>query len=245
MSKARFEIRRVTPGSSDYENYLSLRHAIFCEELGRVPLAAATDGAGRPLESDCFDPYSMHLSCVDLQSGNTVACGRLILPNPLGLNVTRRYLLEYKKPAHIVGEISRLAIATPMRRRRSSQSPTDVPPAEALLEEGGAAAGIRRSEGSEITFLMYRELYHLARAEGLEYCYAAMEDCLGRLLTWLGFPFRPIGPLNRDVAPPRRPFLIGADAMRNRLYQRDPSRFAFMFGAESEVCSGEPAHQAA
>jgi N-acyl amino acid synthase of PEP-CTERM/exosortase system len=240
MNDGRFEIRQVFFGSSDYFNYLSLRHKVFCEELARVPAAARMDALGRRLESDCFDRYSLHLACRDVEQDTFVACGRLILPNPLGLNITRRYALDEKKPAEIVGEISRLAIATPIRRSRNA-SPQGLRSAAAQdVYDAAADLRLHRTVGSQIALFLYREFFRHAQQQGISYCYAAMEECLGRLLSWMGFPFRPIGPLNREVSPPRRPYLIGADALRTSLFRRNPQRFDFFF-QEDALSQAAPA----
>jgi hypothetical protein len=80
---------------------------------------------------------------------------------------------------------------------------------------------------------MYREIFLLCSSIGIEYCYAAMDDRFSRLLQAIGFPFRPVSPLNTAVAPPRRVYLIGSDDIERSLAQRDQRILDFIKGREA------------
>ena len=60
---------------------------------------------------------------------------------------------------------------------------------------------------------MHREIYQLCKSDLISYCVAAMEVRFGRLLTMLGYPFIPVGPINDSVQPKRRVFLISTIEM--------------------------------
>jgi len=75
---------------------------------------------------------------------------------------------------------------------------------------------------------MYREIYQLCKASGVDYCVAAMDSHFSRLLIALGFPFVPVGPVNEGVSPPRRVFLISALEIERSLGAREEAVLRFM-----------------
>ncbi len=75
---------------------------------------------------------------------------------------------------------------------------------------------------------MYREVYQLCRQTGLDYCMAAMDNLFSRLLTRLGFPFVAVGPMNPNVLPPRRVYIISATEMERMLGTREATILQFM-----------------
>ena len=89
---------------------------------------------------------------------------------------------------------------------------------------------------------MYREVYQLCRQTGLDYCMAAMDNLFSRLLTRLGFPFVAVGPMNPNVLPARRVYIISATEIERMLGAREPAILQFMQTQLST--SEEPASQA-
>lgn len=225
-----YEYVIVSPGTGAYQEYLSLRHEVFCEELKRVtPNRRRTDG--RAIESDDYDVHSLHVLCRSLETGAAVGCSRLILPGPNGLNVSARYKLAHHPevaPAR-VGEIGRLALSSSLRRHRSEASVAgrSAWPADETRE---AARGAVKRDGPTVALGLYREIFGLASCYGITHCYAAMEPALARLLNRLGFPFHEAGPLNAEVSPARQPYVIGAQAARAGLASRNSCLYRFMFG---------------
>jgi len=85
-----------------------------------------------------------------------------------------------------------------------------------------------RRHQPELVLGMYRKIYRLCMDKGISYCMAAMDSRFSRLLNTLGFPFVPVGPVNENVQPPRRVYLISADEMKRCLSQRDASTLSFL-----------------
>lgn len=199
----------VNPGTKDYADYCALRHEVFCEELGRVP-SSSGECAGPQLETDDFDFQSAHVLCRSTESGLAVGCARLILPGPRGLNVLARYRLDQSGTHDVpqqVGEIGRLALCSTLRRYRNA-TPNQGSTSDSAWPKKPQNRGM--FDGPAVAMGLYRELFQLARAFGITHCYAAMEPALARHLTRQGFPFVAAGPLNHDVQPIRRPYLVSA-----------------------------------
>lgn len=197
----------VNPGTQDYIDYCALRHEVFCEELGRVP-SSSGECAGPQLETDDFDFQSAHVLCRSAENGLAVACARLILPGPRGLNVLTRYTLDqpgtHDTPQR-VAEIGRLALCSTLRRYRNATPNQGSPSGSAYPKKPQDRSMF---DGPAVAMGLYHELFQLARANGITHCYAAMEPALARHLTRQGFPFVPAGPLNHDVQPTRRPYQV-------------------------------------
>lgn len=247
MLQEKYAYSTVTPGSADYLDYLALRHEVFCDELQRVPSAARRAGPLR-LESDDYDIHSLHVLCRAIDSGQPVACSRLILPGPGGLNVGARYTVSMKPDTNSarVGEIGRLALSHCLRRYRNPDSSSACQEIR-FDDERATAKGARPRadstglrEGPVVALGLYREIFRLAGAYGITHCYAAMEPAFARLLNRLGFPFHEAGPLNTQVHPARQPYVIGAQDVRSGLASRNSCLYQFMFGS-AEVPGVEPA----
>lgn len=220
----------VSPGSRDYRDYLAFRHAVFCEELKRI-----STPEGCKVETDDFDVHSLHIFCRARDTGEALACSRLILPGPGGLNVTARYALELRGdvPVGRVGEIGRLTLAPALRRLRN---------AELIMHQGGATAtgeetirldlGHFRRQGALIALGLYRQIFQLMGCYGISHCFAAMEPSLARLYRRLGFPFTPAGPIRNDVSPARQPYLISLLEARRILAGRNANLYEFITGVD-------------
>ncbi len=232
MVLEKYEYSVVEPGTGAYAEYLALRHAVFCEELGRI-VPAGRRVRGLAIESDDYDVHSVHVLCRLKESGVAVGCSRLILPGPKGLNVNARYTLSCapESPAGQVGEIGRLALSSSLRRHRAEGSSIGGR-RQALSTMGDSGHSMLKREGPVVALGLYREMFNLANRYGITHCYAAMEPALARLLNRLGFPFHEAGPLNTNVTPARQPYLIGAYAARAGLAARNSCLYRFMFGGE-------------
>ena len=124
-----------------------------------------------------------------------------------------------------IGEISRLAVTPHFRRRPSDEgkSGQGAPESEMTLKTEGP-----RQHQPELVLGMYREVYQLCRQTGLDYCMAAMDNLFSRLLIRLGFPFVAVGPLNPNVTPARRVYIISATEMEHMLGGRETTILQFM-----------------
>ena len=234
MVLEKYEYSVVEPGTGAYAEYLALRHAVFCEELGRI-VPDGRSARGVAIESDDYDVHSLHVLCRLKDTGVAVGCSRLILPGPKGLNVNARYRLSCtpEGPVGQIGEIGRLALSSSLRRHRAEASSVGGR-RRALGAVGDSVHSMLKREGPVVALGLYREIINLANRYGITHCYAAMEPALARLLNRLGFPFHEAGPLNTGVSPARQPYLSGAHAAKAGLAARNSCLYRFMFG-EVEV----------
>ncbi len=230
METVYFSFYEVVPGTSDFEDYLEARYLVFCEELGRVDAPGMFSSRGHPIETDPFDVKSRHFIARHKASGVVAGFMRIIMPNEQGLNVEQRYVIDRPLPyagatSDKVGEISRLAVTPHFRRRHSDEGKPiqGDPESEMTLKTDGV-----RHHQPELVLGMYREVYQLCRQTGLDYCMAAMDNLFSRLLTRLGFPFVPVGPMNPNVLPARRVYIISATEMERMLGAREVNILHFM-----------------
>lgn len=218
----------VRPGTKQYQEYLALRHSVFCEELKRIPSSGASK-----LETDEFDVYSLHVFCRARDTGEALACSRLILPGPKGLNVSARYALQLGDDVSHdrVAEIGRLALAPAIRRLRS-QSLRVLRRKSLSAGDGRVNLEFSHSYGALVALGMYRQVFRLMGCYGVSYGFAAMEPSLARLYGRIGIPFAPAGPLSNEVVPARRPYLIDLQYARAVLARRNPNLYAFIVGGD-------------
>ncbi|MFW2355836.1 PEP-CTERM/exosortase system-associated acyltransferase [Hydrogenophaga sp.] len=244
METVYFTFYEVIPGTADFDDYLEARYLVFCEELGRVDAPGMFSSRGHPIETDPYDVCSRHFIARHKASGVVAGFMRIIMPNEHGLNVEQRYVIDHPLPytsatADKIGEISRLAVTPHFRRRHSDQGKPiqGDPESEMTLKTEGV-----RHHQPELVLGMYREVYQLCRQTGLDYCMAAMDNLFSRLLTRLGFPFVAVGPMNPNVQPARRVYIISATEMERMLGAREATILQFM---QTQLnTSEEPASQA-
>lgn len=233
MALQHYEYLVVSPGSRDYQVYLALRHAVFCEELKRVAPSSELAG-GVAVETDEFDVHSLHILCRARDTKLPLGCARLILPSPKGLNVSVRYSLQSLRHVSLsgVGEIGRLAVSPTLRRPRTDC----IPSLRDNGEEGAGAraAGTRCQREAELVALgLYREIFRLMGQYGVSHCLAAMVPALARRYRRLGFLFTPAGPVCNDVFPARQPYLIDLRFARAVLAAHDARLYQFMTGGDA------------
>ncbi len=232
-----FRVEEVIPGTRAYELYLEFRYEIFCTELHRIaPSSFPQSSTGQPMETDQYDQYSRHFMSYHKATGKPAASVRIIFPNQIGLNVTSRYVIDRPLPypdarEDNIGEISRMAISPQFRRRKEDNGKPfqgDPEPEMSRLPDN------HRRHQPELVLGMYREIYLLCKQNGIEYCMAAMENRFSRLLKTLGFPWAAIGPVNPNVDPPRRVYLIGAGEIELSLSQRETCILGFLQEQEAQ-----------
>jgi len=224
-----FHFQEVLPGTADFDDYQEARYDVFCEELGRVEPTGQFNRRGHPIETDRYDAHSRHFIARHKQTGIVAGFMRVIMPNPVGLNVQDRYVINEPLPYGVgmdrIGEISRLAVTPRFRRRHEDQGkPVQGDPS---TEMSMRPEGMRQHQ-PELVLGLYREVYHLCMKEGVDYCVAAMDRRFSRLLNTLGFPFLAVGPVNENVSPPRRVYLISAQEMEKSLGARENCILRFM-----------------
>jgi N-acyl-L-homoserine lactone synthetase len=159
-----------------------LRYQVYCVERQFFDAGKYPDR----LEQDEFDRYSLHLGIVD-REGHLLATSRLIQASVLGLPLFRHceifaaHQAEVHRPTNRIAEVSRLC----MSRR---------------LAEGPANRTV-------VIPMMYRALYQFSKRAGFTHWLVATERSLHRLLTYFGFPFRPVGP-HIDYFGPVAPYIM-------------------------------------
>lgn len=231
MDTSFFHFEEVVPGTPAYELYLEFRYEVFCKELQRIdPSSCLLSSNGRLMETDRYDQYSHHFIARHKRTGSLAASARVILPSPIGLNVSPRYIINRPLPYpdatdDAIGEISRMAISPQFRRRHEDQGKPFQGDPE--FEMNGHPEKHRQHQ-PELVLGMYRKIYRLCKSLGIGYCMAAMDNRFSRLLNTLGFPCLPIGPINENVQPPRRVYLISADEMERCLSRRDACTLNFL-----------------
>lgn len=168
-----------------------VRHAVYCEEFGFEQTNS------EQLETDHFDADSTAILIRDRPANQYIACARIVHvsdsspdePLPFEL-VTAGRLYSWLAEDHVervrVGEISRLAVASQFRRRR-----TDVGPAP--LSEHDFAYGGAVQRFPFIMAGLYLGLLAVADLQGLERLYLLTEQRLANHLARLGVEITQIG----------------------------------------------------
>lgn len=144
-------------------------------------------------EWDVFDGHSTSVVATNSSELYAVGTARLIL--------NHENKLPCQDPDHhnvdtsemgVVAEISRLAVRREWRR------------------PGGIQVGL------------YRVLYHLAIKNGIENLLAVVDEKFFKTLTWIGFPFSPIGPL-REYMGTTLPCVCRVDDIMPSLQDSEPA----------------------
>ena len=169
-----------------------VRHVVYCEEF------AFERPSSKQREVDRYDAHSTALLVRDLLASDFIACARIIHANPdepddpLPFEIATkgkldRALLETQPiPRALVGEISRLAVVSQFRRRRTDAN-TPAPLSEHDFSEG---------ESSRFPFILaglYLGIVALAQIEGLERLYLLTEARLAAHIRRIGVDITPIG----------------------------------------------------
>lgn len=155
------EFRRAkTP--QEMEQIQRLRFRVYCLEKQFLPVDDYKDG----IESDEFDPYSVHFLAVESENhGEILGTMRLILDSENGFPVEKHFKLSRPvKDRSGTVELSRLIVA------REAQN------LSALILMG-----------------LFREVYLYSKEHEIDDCYAVLEESLLRLLTRFGLPFEEVG----------------------------------------------------
>lgn len=186
-----------------------IRYEVYCREFGFEHAEQHSDG----LESDAYDPQSIHCLLVHQPSQRPAGCVRLVLPDPADPHAPlpfEKHCLGSLDPTvaepllanrSAIGEISRLAVISEFRRRRNEAvSPSGAPD----------AAGYSLIEQRHFPFIavgLYLCAASTGMLKGLEGVFAMMEPRLARHLSRYGIRFTQIGQVI-DYHGPRAPFYI-------------------------------------
>jgi len=159
----------------------SIRHAVYCEELGYEAVRA--DG----LESDSFDERSVHCLLQSVRNDEYVGCVRLVLATPRDPHTMDRSIVD---PSMLdrakIAEVSRLAVIARYRRRQGEQA---VPVGIAASDFGTPA----QPRFPYIAAGLYLGMIAQARHHGIETLFMLTERRLARQLARLGVDAHRIG----------------------------------------------------
>lgn len=178
---------------ADREAVFRIRHEVYCRDLGWEPLRE--DG----LETDAYDPHSVHLLLRHRDTGEPIGCTRLILADaadpghllPFEIScaevIDRRLADPRTLPRETVGEVSRLAV---MRNFRQRKGETQVP--VGIAEEDFQSRG-PQSRFPFIPVGLYLGAAAVALRLGRENVFVLTEPRLATHFARIGFNIEPIG----------------------------------------------------
>jgi len=168
-----------------------LRHDVYCKEFKHEPIDDHPDG----METDEYDPYSLHVLVKHKSTGLTAGCTRIIPADPTNkvkqLPIEELYSdkpnicnpTDRKIPRHSICEASRLCVHSSFRRRHG-ESVTPL----------GDLESLHCSQKEHRTFPLISLSISLATTALTElihrpYMFAMMEPSLPRLLHRIGYEF--------------------------------------------------------
>jgi N-acyl amino acid synthase of PEP-CTERM/exosortase system len=169
-----------------------IRHEVYCKELQYEPLRP--DGR----ETDAYDAYSVYCLLRANESGRFIGCIRLILPNPqdpaapfpfektCAATIDRALVDPLKLDRTKVAEVSRLAVVSAYRRRRSDRDT----PGTISQEDFGSP---ERPRFPYVPVGLYLGMICQAQRHGIDTLFVLTEPRLARHLSLLGVHIKRIG----------------------------------------------------
>ncbi len=192
-----FEIVKAVSPSLIDEAY-KLRYQVYCEEKGYEDATRYPDGR----EIDEYDNRAVHSLVRHRHSGIYVGVVRLVLPQlsgvdcmlpteeHCGLNLAESHPRLAKLSRYSVGEISRFSVSKVFRRRIAEEGLIWGVCQDGESYNSNFFPGYDRRHLPMITLGLISAVFSMAAEHGLEYCYAAMEPTLLRLLKRFGINFQ-------------------------------------------------------
>lgn len=171
-----------------------VRHDVYCRDLAWEPVRE------NGMETDEYDPHSVHCLLRKRGSMEPVGCTRLILARPDRPNdplpfeescsaVLDRALVDPSKlPRNSLGEVSRLAVVSAYRQRKGEQSS----PMTAVDDENLSSSG-PMPRFPFIPVSLYLAAAAVAQRLGIEHVFVLTEPRLASHFTRIGFDIRPVG----------------------------------------------------
>lgn len=198
------------------EQVFHVRHEVYCRDLGWEPLRADE------LETDDYDPHSVHLLLRLRATGEPVGCTRLVLADPehpeqpLPFELSCREVLnrELIDPAALprrrIGEVSRLAVMRRFRQRKGEEGK-----AVSISEDDFAPRGAQL-RFPFIPVGLYLGVAAIGYQLGLSHVFLLTEPRLGQHFARMGFGIEPIGAAIEHRGT-RAPSVLRADRFRQGL----------------------------
>ncbi len=230
---SRFLFRTIPKADPIINEVYRLRYKVYCEEWG---FENPEDHPGG-LETDEYDPYSVHLGAFSQENGQLIGTIRLIMNSEHGFPIEKycSFSSDISLPdRNKVAEISRLAVSKEFRKRAVDR----------LLYNDGQEAQVPREEYREIEEKRKQEfhiimglyicMYMESKKIGLTHWYAVMAKGLRILLKRMNIQFSPIGP-EVEYHGLRVPYLGVIDDIITNV---SSSRGEFMEEYREEIVSG-------
>lgn len=207
-----------------------LRYQVFCRETA---IFDPHRFCGE-IETDQFDPRSVHTLLRHKPSGAITGTVRLVLADPINpamqfptelLGVLRREERDamWRVPRSRLGEISRFAISKDFRRRRHEAHVIHGITEEALAADPRTPSRLC----PHISLGLIKAVFHMSWAQGVTHWYAAMEPSLLRLLERMGIHFVPIGSMV-DYFGWRQPCIAEVSNVLSGIAEKQPAVWRFI-----------------
>lgn len=210
----RFFFRKIALDDPLINEVYRLRYKVYCEEWG---FEKPEDHPGG-LETDEYDPHSIHLGAFSQENGDLIGTIRLILNSELGFPIEKHCSLTTDLSwlnKDKVAEISRLAVSKEYRKR--AVDGLIYNDGEIRTDQKEAAKEILEKRKQEFFIIMglYTCMYMESARLGLTHWYAVMAKGLRILLRRMSIQLSPIGP-EVDYHGLRVPYLgVISDILKN------------------------------
>lgn len=195
LAQAYKQYFEIVPASTDVlkDAVYRIRHQVYCEELAFEPQ--------RPdrLEHDAFDPQSIHLLIRSVNSGEFIACTRIVLTRPAdpyyplpfekacGDTLDRSISDPAQLPRNAIAEVSRLAVLSQYRQRKDDVKNSVLP-----LSESDFGTP-KQPRFPYIPISLYCGSVELARLNNINTLFVLTEERLASHFKRLGFNIETIG----------------------------------------------------
>lgn len=213
---------------------LRLRFEVYCLDRGFLCAEDYPDG----LESDLYDPASVHYLGFHRPSGTPAGTVRVVMPNPAGFPMfshcqpdpDRAYLVDWTDDrSTCCAEISRILVAKHFRQRAGDTVFGGPPRGTSNRGAENRSPDLPEfpdSAGPEIVAGLYKCIYHEVRRQGMSHLLGAMERSLVLLMRRVYIRFCPIGP-EVDYFGPVRPYMIAIRQIEEDLAKYRPEIFRY------------------
>jgi N-acyl amino acid synthase of PEP-CTERM/exosortase system len=207
------------------ETAFRIRYQVYCHERSFEDAGAFPD----QMEMDEYDMHSTHSLVKCQRSGEFAGLVRLILPNPVDIDVP----LPVEKfcgaairesginlsaiPRERVAEISRFSISKELRRLCARKAALQVVKDTADCQERGAAQDSRML--SHITLGLFAGVVRMSAQHQITHWLAVMEPTFLRLLSRYGIYFQKAGPVI-DYHGRRQPTVANIDAVLSGIHAK-------------------------
>lgn len=170
-----------------------LRYQIYVEEFGFERKEDHPNG----IETDIYDPYSVHFAAINNDTGEVIATMRVIMNSEVGLPVTNVEEVSFVGPREILDkivEVSRFAVDARYRRRQEDILFSGVSVEKSKFDRRTAARETEdRRKRPVVVYGLFRLLYQTTKRLGFTHWSMISEKHLFKALTSMGFIFYPIG----------------------------------------------------